>query len=91
MFSGMGVTGESTIGGFLRVVFPFKDTISGPNMCSAASMSAGVTGQLAITFLFNKSTNVAVLVVPLLFGAREPSVHIGNHCLCSSSYFRPLY
>ena len=64
MFAGMEVTRESTIGGFLHVVFPFKNPISGPNMCSAASTSAGATGQLEITFLFNKSTKVAVLGHP---------------------------
>ena len=66
MSAGMGVTGESTIGGFLHIVFPFKDPISGPNMCLAALTSAGVVGQLAIMFLFNKSTNVPVLGRPTL-------------------------
>ena len=76
MSAGMGVTGESTIGGFLCVVFPFKDPISGPNMCSAASTSAGVTGQLAIMFLFNKSTNVAVLGhSTLIWSSRALSAH----------------
>ena len=76
MFAGVGVTRESTIGGFLHVVFPFKDPISGPNMCSAASTSAGVMGQVAITFLFNKSTNVAVLGCPtVIWSSRALSAH----------------
>ena len=49
------------MGGFLQVVFPFRDPMSGPNMCSAASTLAGVTGQFEDLFLFSKSTNVAVL------------------------------
>ena len=31
------------------------------------------------------------LVAPLLFKAWDPSVDLGNHYLCISSYFRPLY
>ena len=54
------------MGGFLRVVFPFRDPMSGPNMCSAASTSGGVTGQFDIPFLFSKSTNVAVLGHPTI-------------------------
>ena len=66
MFVGMGVIGDSTTGGFRQVVFPFNDPMSGPNMCSAASTSAGVTGQFAITFLFSKSTNATVLGHPTI-------------------------
>ena len=64
MLVGTRATGDSTIGGFRRVVFPFNDPMSGPNICSAASTSAGVTGQFDITFLFSKSTNATVLGRP---------------------------
>ena len=66
ILAGIVVTGESIMGGFLCVVFPFRDPMSGPNMCSAASTSAGVTGQFDIPFLFSKSTNVAVLGHPTI-------------------------
>ena len=54
------------MGGFLQVVFPFRDPMSGPNMCSAASTSAGVTGQFDNLFLLSTSTKVAVLGRPTI-------------------------
>ena len=66
ILAGIVVTGESIMGGFLCVVFPFRDPMSGPNMCSAASTLAGVTGQFDNPFLFSKSTNVAVLGHPTI-------------------------
>ena len=41
--AGTDVIGESIMGRFLQVVFPFRDPMSGPNICSAALTSAGVT------------------------------------------------
>ena len=87
MFAGMEVTRESTIGGFLHVVFPFKDPISGPNMGSAASMSGVLWDKWQLHSFSTSPQMLQYLVAPLLFGAHEPSVHIGNHYLCSSSYF----
>ena len=41
--AGTDVIGGSIMGRSLQVVFPFRDPMSGPNICSAASTSAGVT------------------------------------------------
>ena len=64
--TGIAVTGESMIGGLHHIVFPFRDLMSGPKMYSAASTSAGVTGQFTIPFLFNRSRNVVVLGLPIV-------------------------
>ena len=64
--AGTGVIGESIIGGFLQVVFAFRDLISGPKICSAASTLAGVTGQFNSPLFLSASTKVAVLGCPIV-------------------------
>ena len=54
------------MGGFLWVVFPFRDPMSGLNICSAASSSAGVIGQFDSPLLLRASTKVAVLGHPII-------------------------
>ena len=66
ILAGTDVTRESIMGGFLRVVFPFRDPMSGPNICSAASTLAGVTGQFDNPLLLSASTKVAVLGHPII-------------------------
>ena len=66
MLVGTDVIGESTMGGFRRVVFPFSEPMSGPNICSAASTLAGVTGQFSIPLFLRTSTKVAVLGHPIV-------------------------
>ena len=64
--AGTDVIGESILGGFLRVVFPFRDLMSDPNICSAASTLAGVTGQFDSPLFLRASTKVAVLGHPII-------------------------
>ena len=64
--AGTDVIGESIIGRFLQVVFPFRDPMSGPNICSAASTSAGVTGRFNSPLFLRASTKVAVLGHPII-------------------------
>ena len=58
--------GESTMGGLLHVVLPLRDPISGPNMCSAASTSPGVTGQFISPLLLRAAIKVPVLGLPIM-------------------------
>ena len=64
--AGTDVIGESIMGRFLRVVFPFRDPMPGPKICSAASTSAGVTGQFDNPLLLRASTKVAVPGHPIV-------------------------
>ena len=64
--AGTGVIGESIIGGFLHIVLPFREPMSGPNICSAASTSASVTGQFNSLLFLRASTKVAVLGHPIV-------------------------
>ena len=66
ILAGIDVTSKSIMGGFLHVVFPFRDPMSGLNICSAASTSAGVTGQFDNPLLLSASTKVAVLGHPII-------------------------
>ena len=74
--AGTGVIGESIIGRFLQVVFPFRDPMSGPKICSAALTSAGVTGQFKCPLFLSASTKVAVLGRPIItWSSRALNVH----------------
>ena len=64
--AGTSVIGESIIGGFLRVVLPLRDQTSGPNICSAASTSPGVTGQFISPLLLRAAIKVPVLGLPIV-------------------------
>ena len=66
ILAGTDVIGESIMGRFLQVVFPFRDPMSGLNICSAASTLAGVTGQFDNPLLLRASTKVAVLGRPIV-------------------------
>ena len=64
--AGTGVMGESILGGFLCVVLPLRDPMSGPNICSAASTSPGVTGQFISPLFLRAATKVEVLGLPIV-------------------------